>query len=207
MGSSRVVILEFLRAMESMGITRILALRGDPPQDQTNYQPAADAFRYASDLVTFLRAHSTMQIAVAAYPEKHPQAETLETDMTHLRGKVDAGACKIITQLFYDNSRYLEFVARARRQGITIPIIPGLLPLIQHQQIEKFVKLSQASIPPALMKIIAQTEGNDLAMKTAGMDFARRQIRELLAAGVPGIHFYTLNKSEIALQVLDEFFP
>jgi len=201
-GSSETSILQFLETIKDLNISNILALRGDPPKDGIDYKLKEQPFKYANELVTFIKKNSTLEISVAGYPESHPEASSLKEDLKYLKRKVDAGAEVIITQLFYDNSHFFRFVDQAKNMGIDKPIIPGILPLTNVTQIAKIATLSGAEIPKTLSSQIERYKDNPDDIKKLGCDFAEKQIQELISFGVQGIHFYTLNKSEIAREVL-----
>jgi len=195
-GASRADMLAVLRRLEAGGIENVLALRGDPPQGQASFAPAADGFAHASDLVGFIRAQGfQFCLGGACYPEGHVESPDPETDLTHLKTKVDAGLDFVITQLFFDNADFFAFVERARARRIAVPIIPGIMPITNLAQIERFTSLCGARIPPALRRQLDAARADDAAVRAVGIDHATRQCRDLLAHGVPGIHFYTLNQS------------
>ena len=196
-GASRDELRDIIQRFADAGIQNIVALRGDPPQGQTDFVPPPDGFAHANDLVGFLREiqQAPFGIAVAGYPEKHLQAETLEADIANLRRKVDAGADTIITQLFYDNAPYFNFVEKVRAAGITVPVVPGLMPILSAGQILRITSMCGASIPPNLQKSLEETLDNDEKAAAIGVEQCIRQAAELLEWGVPGIHFYVLNKA------------
>jgi methylenetetrahydrofolate reductase (NADPH) len=192
-------IFELIRAA---GIENVLALRGDPPRDQPFEQPP-DGFRYATELVRFLRAGAyPFCLGGAGYPEKHPECPSADLDLEYLKAKVEAGVEFIITQLFYENSRFFAFVERARAAGIGVPIVPGIMPITNVAQIERIAALSGAHIPPALQHDLDRARGDDGAALQIGIAFATAQCRELLKHGAPGIHFYTLNQSPATWAIL-----
>src|SRR6266403_1146098 len=185
------------------GIENVLALRGDPPRDQPTFVRPPDGFDYACELVRFIREHGYgFCLGGAGYPETHPECPTAELDLANLKCKVDAGAEFIITQLFYENARFFAFVDRARAAGITVPIVPGIMPITNVAQIERIAALSGAHIPPALQRDLDAARGDDAAALQVGVAYATTQCRELLAAGVPGVHFYTLNQSPATSAIL-----
>ena len=160
------------------------------------------ASRYASDLVGLLARSSSSAIGAACHPEKHPEAPDPATDLAYLRRKVDAGAEFLITQLFFDNTSYFTFVQRAREAGIMVPIVPGIMPITNVEQIERFTKLCGAVIPPGLQQALDLRRGNDRAVQDFGVAYATLQCAELLRKGAPGIHFYTLNRSTATASIL-----
>ncbi|MCK6555270.1 methylenetetrahydrofolate reductase [NAD(P)H] [Candidatus Binatia bacterium] len=195
-GADRAGIDDVLQRLAAAGIENVLALRGDPPRDQPSFVRPPDGFGYASELVAFIRRRGfPFALGGAGYPEGHIECRELEQDLRHLKQKVDAGLDFIITQLFFDNADYFAFVARARSHGIAVPIIPGIMPITNYGQIERFTAMCGAHIPAALRARLAAVADNDEAVRSIGIDHATAQCRDLLAGGAPGIHFYTLNQS------------
>jgi methylenetetrahydrofolate reductase (NADH) len=185
------------------GIENVLPLRGDPPRDRPSFVRPPDGFRYATELIRFIRAGGfAFCLGGAAYPEKHPEARSADEDLAHLREKVDAGSQFLITQMFYCNEHYFRFVGRARAVGITVPIVPGIMPIVNVAQIERIAALSGAAIPPDLQAALDRVRDDDAAAEAVGVAYATRQCRELLRGGAPGIHFYTLNKSPATSAIL-----
>jgi methylenetetrahydrofolate reductase (NADPH) len=184
-------------------VENVVALRGDPPRGDTAFRPVEGGFRYANELVGLVHSEfPELGIAVAGYPEKHQEAPSHEIDLANLKRKVDAGADIIITQLFYKNEDYFRFRDRCEALGIRLPIIPGLLPVTNFAQIKRITALCGAQLPaPFVSQLEAAGEVADEQFKI-GVDFATRQTQELIEAGVPGIHFYVLNRSEAATEVL-----
>ncbi|MFQ5852341.1 MAG: methylenetetrahydrofolate reductase [NAD(P)H] [Candidatus Binatia bacterium] len=194
-GHSREEILALLEELEPAGIENIMALRGDPPKGETNFVPHPNGFRYADELVSFIRSHKAFCLGVAGYPEVHPEAPSKEVDLANLKRKVEAGGDFITTQLFFDNRAYFDFVGRARRAGIEVPIVPGIMPVTNVAQIKRFTQMCGARIPPKLLVDLEAAEGNREAVIQTGILHATNQCEDLLRRGAPGIHFYTLNKS------------
>jgi methylenetetrahydrofolate reductase (NADPH) len=179
------------------GVENIMALRGDPPAGQETFQAVAGGFAYAADLVGFLRRRYGPRLCLggAGSPEGHVECRDLDRDVMHLKAKVDAGLDFVVTQLFFDNKIYFDFVARARAAGITVPIVPGLMPIRTVAGIERMTKLSGASLPPALHAELQRVREDDAAVAALGIAQTTAQAVELLHGGAPGIHFYTLNQS------------
>ncbi|MFZ2951297.1 MAG: methylenetetrahydrofolate reductase, partial [Desulfuromonadaceae bacterium] len=195
-GSSAGEIDRFLGDLTAAGVDNVLALRGDLPLDGTAESLPPSPIQYASDQVTLIRSSfPSMGIGVAGYPEVHPEAESLQEDLSFLKLKLDKGADFAITQLFFDNNLYHAFVKRAREAGISKPIIPGILPVVSLKVIKRIVSLCGASIPDEFLAELEQADqaGGAAAVQKIGVAHARRQIKELLEAGVPGVHIYTLN--------------
>ncbi|MBI4349531.1 MAG: methylenetetrahydrofolate reductase, partial [Elusimicrobia bacterium] len=199
---TRAEVDAILDRVERLGIRNIVALRGDPPKDRTVPPLEERDFRYAADLVAHIRRRDGYALAVAGYPEKHPEASTAESDLENLTAKVRAGGDWVITQLFFDNQRYFEFVRRARAAGITCPIVPGIMPVTSFAQTQKFTAMCGATIPPAMMKELEPIQNDKEAVVRYGIEYATRQCRELLAGGAPGVHFYTLNRSRSTATIL-----
>lgn len=202
-GHSRKEIGGILDELAGQGIDNVLALRGDPPKGQTEFKPHPDGFRYANELAVEVARGDRFCFGVAGYPEKHIEAPSLEADLAHLKLKVDAGASFIITQLFFQNERYYEFVNHARALDIHCPILPGIMPVTNFAQIQRFATLCGATLPRALVESLEPVQGDPEAVARIGIQFAAAQCRELLQRGAPGIHFYTLNKSRATREILE----
>jgi methylenetetrahydrofolate reductase (NADPH) len=194
-GESRAGLTELLDRFAGIGIENVLALRGDPPRGEGEFEAPADGLTSAAELTGFIAENYGFAIGGACFPEVHPEAESAESDLAYLKTKVDAGASFLITQLFFDNTAYFDFVARAREGGITVPIIPGVIPIASYAQVARICSLCDASIPPELDSAMAALGGDAEAEALLGVAFAARQCEELLAAGAPGIHFYALNRA------------
>ncbi len=196
-------LLDYLRQARLANVENVVALRGDPPRGDTAFRPVPGGLRYANELVTLIhREFPDVGIAVAGYPETHREAPSPEADLENLKRKVDAGADVVITQLFYDNDDFFRFRERCRSIGINVPIVPGLLPVTNLAQIQRITSLCGANLPSAFVHAL-ESAGDDAAHQfDIGIDFATRQTQALLDADVPGIHFYVLNRSEAAAEVL-----
>ncbi len=201
-GHSKEEIRSILEDLAGKGIENVLALRGDPPQDQKAFQPHPQGYRYANELAAEVRRKGFC-FGVAGYPEKHPEAPSLEADLVNLKRKVEVGASFIITQLFFHNGHYFDFAARARAAGIRVPIIPGIMPVTNYSQIQRFTTLCGASLPGDFKAKLEAVQGDLAAVTRLGIAHAARQCEELLHQGAPGIHFYTLNKSHATREVLE----
>jgi methylenetetrahydrofolate reductase (NADPH) len=186
------------------GIENMIPLRGDPPADAADFFQPPGGFLHASDLVAFIRQRhgKRLCLAGAGYPEGHPQSRDLDRDMENLVTKVRAGIDFIITQLFFDNRYYFNFVERARRAGITIPIIPGIMPITDAAQIERITRMCGATVPPLLRTELDRRRDDPVATMQLGLAQATAQCIGLLAGGAPGIHFYTLNQSPATRMIL-----
>jgi methylenetetrahydrofolate reductase (NADPH) len=194
---------EYLRTAVGMGVGNVVALRGDPPKGDSAFRPVDGGYRYANELVCLVHSEfPDLGIAVAGYPEKHQEAPSHDVDLANLKRKVDCGADIIITQLFYNNEDFFRFRDRCHALGIKLPIVPGLLPVTNFAQIKRITSLCGAQLPAKFVEQLeAAGEVADDQFKI-GVDFATQQTQELLDAGVPGIHFYVLNRSEAAAEVL-----
>ncbi len=201
-GHSRQEIKSILDELIIAGIENVVALRGDPPQGETRFIPNPDGFRHASDLTAFIRASYPVCIAVAGYPEGHIESPDRETDWEYLRQKAKAGADLIITQLFFENSHFFNFEKRLREMGVSVPIIPGIMPITNYNQIVRFTRICGATIPEKLVRDLELIQENVEAVQQYGVEHAIKQCRELIAHGVPGIHFYTLNKSTATQEII-----
>ncbi len=204
-GHTQEEIAKVLAELQKRGIENIVALRGDPPKGEQEFKPVPGGFRYASELVRYIRSEQAFAnhfaLAVAGYPEGHQECKDLKLSLDHLKLKVDQGADVIITQLFFDNRDYFDFVERARAAGIGLPIVPGIMPVTHGPQIQKFASMCGARIPDEMEKAIEKYGEDRASVEAFGTDFATRQCENLLAEGAPGIHFYTLNRSQATRQI------
>jgi methylenetetrahydrofolate reductase (NADPH) len=199
-GHSRAELSALADRIHGGGFRNIMTLRGDPPKGTTEFKVATDGLRHASELAELLKArHNDFCLGVAGYPEKHPEAPSLEADLTHLRRKVDAGAAFVTTQLFFDNAVYYRFVEKCRAAGITVPIVPGIMPVLSLKQIQRFTQMCGATLPEQLTKRLEAAADNADVVETIGIDWALNQIRGLIANGAPGYHLYILNRAKGAL--------
>ena len=201
-GSPRKEIESFLNMVKDNKINNIMALRGDPPAGHDTFKPHPEGFAYANELVEFIRSVNGFTIAVAGYPEGHTEAPDLETDIVNLKKKVDAGADLILTQLFFNNNHFYDFMDRIEKAGISIPVVPGIMPITGLKQITRINDLSGADIPPELMEKLRCCDTED-QQSEAGIEFSMRQCSELRDWGVPGIHLYTLNRARAALKIAE----
>src|SRR3954451_11250848 len=194
---------EYLRTALDSGVGNVVALRGDPPKGDTTFTPVAGGFRFANELVTLIHSEfPELGIAVAGYPETHQEAPSPDADLANLKRKIDAGADVIVTQLFYNNEDFFRFRDRCDALGIRLPIVPGLLPVTNFAQIKRITSLCGAQLPTQFVQQLeAAGDAADEQFKI-GVEFATRQTKELLDAGVPGVHYYVLNRSEAATEVL-----
>jgi methylenetetrahydrofolate reductase (NADPH) len=193
--ASRDELARHFDLIAARGIDNVVAIRGDRPKDP-GFRSPADGFRYAVDMIRFVRERGHRFCLIGGgHPEGHPECRDLEANVEHLKAKVDAGLDVVITQLFYDNADYFAFVERARRVGIRVPLVPGIMPITNWPQIERITQLSGNQVPGALRTALEDARQDEARAMAVGIDWATRQCAELLRAGVPGIHFYTLNRS------------
>jgi methylenetetrahydrofolate reductase (NADPH) len=184
------------------GIRNIMALRGDVPRELAAGTAFKDGLRYGSDVVALLKClHPDVCLGVGGYPEKHPEAPSLDADLANLKRKVDAGASFITTQLFFDNEVYYRFVDRCRAAGIAVPVVPGIMPVLSLKQVKRFTDLCGASLPGKLVKRLEAAGDQPEILETIGIDWALTQIRDLLTRGAPGYHLYNLNRAKSALSL------
>jgi methylenetetrahydrofolate reductase (NADPH) len=184
------------------GVQNILALRGDAPQGQEEFQVAQGGFAHASQLVAHLARRGDLCIGAAAYPEAHPESPSAEEDLRWTLHKVEQGASFLVTQLFFDNRHYFEFVERLRAAGCEAPVVPGIMPITNVAQIQRFTSMCGASIPAALAARMEAYQDDPASVMAVGIEHAIEQCRSLLAGGAPGLHFYTLNKSLATRSIL-----
>jgi methylenetetrahydrofolate reductase (NADPH) len=193
---------EVLDRMRDAGVENVLALRGDPPNGEERWTKTDGGLEYSRELIELLGADYDFSVGAAAFPETHIHATSPEDDLRYLKAKVDAGARFLVTQMFFDNAYYFDFVERARAIGIDVPIIPGVMPILSSEGIQRMAKLSAAYIPPPLLLELEARRGNDEAVAELGVAHATLQCAELLEGGAPGIHFITLNRSPATRAIL-----
>ncbi|MGH2955254.1 MAG: methylenetetrahydrofolate reductase [NAD(P)H] [Solirubrobacterales bacterium] len=194
-GETREGLEAILGRFAGIGIENVLALRGDPPRGEGDFVAPEGGLSSATELTGFITERHDFTIGGACFPEVHPEAASLDADLDYLKTKVDAGASFLITQLFFDNRAYWDFVAAAREKGIDVPIIPGVIPIASYGQVARICALCDASIPADLDAAMAALGGDGEAEALLGVAYAARQCEELLAGGAPGIHFYALNRA------------
>jgi methylenetetrahydrofolate reductase (NADPH) len=208
-GSSRADLDRILDGIRASDIENIVALRGDPPRGETAFVPPPDGYCHGNELVAHIRRRHAAEfgLAVAGYPEKHIESPDRDSDLRHFKNKVDAGADIAITQLFYDNADYFSFVDAARALGVTKPIVPGLLPILSAKQVRRITSLCGSKIPPALQAELEAAGEDDGHAEEVGIRQCVAQASELLRRGVPGIHFYVLNKSSHMRRIMASLRP
>jgi methylenetetrahydrofolate reductase (NADPH) len=200
-GASREETLEVARGYARMGLRRIVALRGDPPKGETRFTPHPDGFRNGAELVAGLRQVGDFEIAVAAYPEKHPEAADLSADIDNLKRKLDAGASKAITQYAFDTDGVLRFIDRARAAGITAPIIPGIMPVSNFKGLVRFSERCGAKVPDWMHRVFAGLDNEPATRAMVATAVATEQCRRFAEAGLTELHFYTLNRADVTRSV------
>src|SRR5262245_8100542 len=195
-GHTRDELKQVLERLQEAKIANVLALRGDPPKGAKIFQPVPGGLRYASELVQLIREGDyPFCVGGACYPEGHIENPSREVDLKNLKSKVDAGLDFVISQLFFDNAFYFDFVERARRLGVNVPIVPGIMPITNYEQLNRFIRMCGTTVPMRLSLQLEKVKDNPEAVMQLGIAHATVQCIELLARGVPGIHFYTRNRS------------
>lgn len=202
-GHTKDEIAEVLARLAKYRIENVLALRGDPPKGQATFEKTEGGMGNAGELVDFISQQGLgFCVGAAAYPEGHVETASREADLQHLKAKVDAGCDFLITQLFFDNAFYFDFVERARRAGINVPIVPGIMPITNVEQVNRFVRMCGATVPMRLQLELEKVKDDPTAVMQLGVAHATVQCLELLQRGVPGIHFYTLNRSPASRMIV-----
>lgn len=201
-GHSRGELKDILDHLRDAGVENVIALRGDPPKGQGGFVPHPDGFRNAVELVRMIRESYPFCVAVAGYPEGHPEAPDRETDWDRLAEKVRAGGDLVITQLFFDNEDFFRFEKRMREKGVSVPIIPGIMPITNYGQIVRFTQICGAKIPERIVRDLTPVQDDPEAVYAYGVEHAVRQCEELMRRGAPGLHFYTLNKSKATKDII-----
>jgi methylenetetrahydrofolate reductase (NADPH) len=199
-GHTRIELNAIADSIYADGFRNIMTLRGDPPKGSTEFKVTTDGLANANELVALLKArHPDFCLGVGGYPEKHPEALSAEEDLGNLRRKVDAGADFVTTQLFFDNESYYRFVDRCRAAGISVPIVPGIMPVLSLKQIQRFTAMCGTSLPPTLVRRLEAAGDAPDIVEAVGIDWALGQIRDLIGRGAPGYHLYILNRAKSAL--------
>jgi methylenetetrahydrofolate reductase (NADPH) len=201
-GEPRERLVEILGQIEAAGVENVLALRGDPPRGETQWRPHPGGLHYSVELIRLIRERYDFCVGAACFPEVHPDAPDRASDLGYARAKQEAGAGFLITQLFFDNEFYFEFVEEARSAGVTVPIVPGIMPITNYGQIKRFTEMCGASIPDELERELNGRADDPEAVAELGVAYATLQCSDLLARGAPGVHFYTLNRSPATRAIL-----
>ncbi len=202
-GQTKEELNDVLVRLNELGIENLIALRGDPPRGQEGFVAVEGGFQYAIELIKHIRENFEFGVAAACYPEGHTESPDLDTDLKHMRLKVERGAEFLITQLFYDNSDFFKLMDRAEKAGIDVPIIPGVLPILSTGQIRRFTSMCGAKLPVKLDQQLEKYSDDDDAARELGVEYATQQVRELWDNGVPGVHFYVLNRSYSVSKILE----
>lgn len=193
----------YMEQAADAGVSYVVALRGDPPQGETEFKAVEGGFAYANELVAYIKEHfPQFGVAVAGYPETHPEAASFASDLDNLKRKVDAGADVVITQLFFDNTDFYRFRDRCEQMGIETPIVPGILPVTNVKQIKRFASMCGAKLPPELLERLEAFIDDPAGQFDVGVYHATRQVEELMRNGAPGVHLYVLNRSRAAIQLM-----
>lgn len=196
-------LLQFLQDLNKKGVSNVLALRGDRPKDMSDDDYASRIFLYAQDIIQIIHKHSDVCVAAACYPEIHPESESRQSDLYYLKQKIDAGVSFLITQMFFDNTKFYEFREEAAKAGIQIPVSAGIMPITSAKQLSTSITLSGTSIPQSLSNLVAKYTDSPEDMRKAGIEYAIKQIDDLIANGVDGIHIYTMNKASTAMEIMN----
>ncbi|MUM77015.1 methylenetetrahydrofolate reductase [NAD(P)H] [Pseudodesulfovibrio sp. F-1] len=203
-GASAEKLDAFLASLTAAGIENVLALRGDPPRGQEDFDFESQEFRHATDVIEFIRQrYPNICVGGAAYPEPHPESPSIQSDLDMVQLKVAKGAKFLVTQLFFDNRLYFDYVARLRAMGANVPVVPGVLPIMSLRSAKFILGLCGAAIPGKFLSALekANEEGGDEAVYALGIDYAVRQAQQLIDGGAPGVHLYTLNRAEACLEI------
>lgn len=199
-----VFLTKFLQELQKKGVSNVLALRGDRPKDMSDYDYANRRFLHADDIIRIIHRQSNVCVAAACYPEIHPESKNRETDLFYLKQKVDSGVSFLITQMFFDNSKFYDFRNKAQIAGISVPISAGIMPITSAKQLGTSVTLSGTSVPRSLSNLVAKYADSPEDMQKAGIEYAVKQIENLIANGVDGIHLYTMNKAATATEIMEQ---
>ncbi len=200
-GANKEKIANDMRALQDMGVENVMLLRGDPPKGSKSFPENPDGFNHASDLIRFVKQNFDFCIGAAAYPEKHIEAPSMDADLENLQKKIDAGADFLITQMFFDNLYYWNFMDRILKKGISTQIIPGIIPITSYTQIKRFAEISGAKIPSHIEDVMQLIKDKPEKVYKEGLNIAKEQSVLLLEKGAPGVHVFTLNKSRAAIDL------
>lgn len=201
-GQSKDETCQNLKRLKEMGVYNLLALRGDPPRDDPHFKAHPEGFHSSVELIEEAHQDPFFAIAVTGFPEVHPEAKDRAADIAYLKRKIQAGGCVVITQLFFDNAYFFEFMEHLRKAGIQVPVVPGILPILSAAQVRKFAKLCGSTIPPAVEASLTKYESDEEGATRYGIELATQMCQGLLKSGVPGLHFYALNRAESTTAIL-----
>lgn len=202
-GHNQQEIRSVLDSLQAQNIENVLALRGDPPQGEVKFIKTEGGFEFGNELVAFIKNNFSFCIGAACYPEGHIECKDLNKDIENLARKVDSGVDFLVTQLFFDNRYYFDFLDRAQKKNINVPVIPGIMPILNLKQIQRFTKMCGASLSPSLLNKFEGVQDDNEQVRQVGIEHAIEQCRELMENKAPGIHFYTLNRSKATLAILE----
>ena len=202
-GAESTTLKSLLDEYEDAGIENIMALRGDIPQEGDDFNFSDQEFCYAQDLVKYVKKYGNFCIGVAVYPEGHIETSSLDEDLEYTKQKIDAGASFGVTQMFFDNNYYYDFLGRMEKKGINIPVLPGILPLTNLDKVRQFASICRTTIPKKVEEKMGRFEGKSKDMQKAGIELTIEQCQDLLDNGIGRLHFFTLNKPEVMTQILD----
>ncbi|MGJ4748065.1 methylenetetrahydrofolate reductase [NAD(P)H] [Leptospira sp. SA-E8] len=204
-GGNKDEIRVILKQIRESGIENLMALRGDPPKGEEAFKKVEGGFGYASELISFIKSEGfDFCMGAACYPEKHPEAASLESDVENLKRKVDSGASYLVSQLFFKNSNFESFLDLIRKKGINVPVIPGIMPITSFAQIERFKAMAACEFPEKLVSDLEEVKDQPEEFYKRSVSFSVNQCRELVKLGAPGIHLYTLNQSPASLDIVRE---
>ncbi len=201
--STKREVEQTLKSLEEKGIENVMALRGDYPIDFNKKDLSNEDFKYSTDLIKFFKENSNLSVGAACYPEKHPESPDFESDLKYLKEKVDCGADFLVTQMFFDNELFYDFIDKTQSKNIKVPIIAGIMPILSKNQVKTVTKLTGNKLPNKFKRLLERYEHNPEALNEAGLSYAIGQIIDLLSWGVDGVHIYTMNKSETARSIMD----
>ena len=198
-------LVDLLKELKHKGVNRVLSLRGDKPRDMTQEEFDGRYYKYASDMIPDIKEVGDFKIAVACYPEKHPESPDFDTDIMMLKKKVETGADELITQMFFENEKFYYFMDKLRAAGVDVPVHAGIMPITAAKQLGTSVSLSGSSVPHDMSEMIAKYADDPVGMREAGIEYAIKQIDDLMKHGVEGIHLYSMNKSQVTRKIYESF--
>ncbi len=204
-GMTKEKLVDLLKELKHKGVNRVLSLRGDKPRDMTQEEFDGRYYKYASDMIPDIKEVGDFKIAVACYPEKHPESPDFDTDIMMLKKKVETGADELITQMFFENEKFYYFMDKLRAAGVDVPVHAGIMPITAAKQLGTSVSLSGSSVPHDMSEMIAKYADDPVGMREAGIEYAIKQIDDLMKHGVEGIHLYSMNKSQVTRKIYESF--
>ena len=204
-GMTKEKLVDLLKELKHKGVNRVLSLRGDKPRDMSQEEFDGRYYKYASDMIPDIKEVGDFKIAVACYPEKHPESPDFDTDIMMLKKKVETGADELITQMFFENEKFYYFMDKLRAAGVDVPVHAGIMPITAAKQLGTSVSLSGSSVPHDMSEMIARYADDPVGMREAGIEYAIKQIDDLMKHGVEGIHLYSMNKSQVTRKIYESF--